>query len=215
MTDIKRIGDSGIHTVEGNVAGARAARLTKQREAQQQQYELVKNKIKEENATGIGRIDDKFNSGSDRLEQEFRQKTIGLVSAEDFRKLKNAVDNSSTNLEAEQQDNKNKAMAMDMMKKAQRAEKRKKMQSTLSFDVCEGEGEGDGAQEMLNSNSNPMKKKTLKNPSVDTAFLPDKERDEKLEYEKRRLQEEWLQAQETLKNEVNRSKDINAIVRSV
>jgi hypothetical protein len=27
MTDIKRIGSAGVHTVEGNVAGSRAARL--------------------------------------------------------------------------------------------------------------------------------------------------------------------------------------------
>lgn len=34
MTDIKRVGDSGIHTVEGNVAGGRAAKLTKIRDQQ-------------------------------------------------------------------------------------------------------------------------------------------------------------------------------------
>ena len=28
MTDIKRIGSAGVHTVEGNVAGSRAARWT-------------------------------------------------------------------------------------------------------------------------------------------------------------------------------------------
>jgi hypothetical protein len=36
MTDIKRVGDAGIHTVEGNVAGLRAARLTKERDLQKQ-----------------------------------------------------------------------------------------------------------------------------------------------------------------------------------
>jgi protein FAM50 len=82
MTDIKRIGDAGIHTVEGNLAGTRAARLDKKRQSEQAQYEEVKNKIKLQNSVSIGRIDDKFNSGADTLEQEFRKRTVGLVSAE-------------------------------------------------------------------------------------------------------------------------------------
>lgn len=55
MTDIKRIGDAGVHTVEGNVAGSRAARLTKEREKQAKDYEAVKNKIKSENSANVGK----------------------------------------------------------------------------------------------------------------------------------------------------------------
>jgi protein FAM50 len=54
----------GIHTVEGNVAGERAARLAKEREKEQQQYEAVKNKIKEQNSAKLGKIDDKFNTST-------------------------------------------------------------------------------------------------------------------------------------------------------
>ena len=75
--DIRRVGDSGINTVEGNVAGPRAARLTKEREKQGAEYEAAKNKIKNENAAGVGRIDDKFNAASDTTEQEFRRRTVG------------------------------------------------------------------------------------------------------------------------------------------
>lgn len=52
MTDIRRVGDTGIHTVEGNVAGIKASRLTKKRDAQQAEYQAAKNKIKEQNAAG-------------------------------------------------------------------------------------------------------------------------------------------------------------------
>jgi protein FAM50 len=62
MTDIRRVGDSGIHTVEGNVAGMRAAQFTRERDAQRAAYESVKNKIKEENATGVTRMDSKFSA---------------------------------------------------------------------------------------------------------------------------------------------------------
>ena len=90
MTDIKRIGDSGIYTVEGNVAGTNAAIFTRERELQQQEYERIKKKIKEDNAitTGsINRMDSKFSAATDNLEQEFRQKTVGLVSADEFKKV--------------------------------------------------------------------------------------------------------------------------------
>jgi protein FAM50 len=63
MTDIRRIGDSGIHTVEGMVAGERAAKYAKEREIEQQKYESIKNKIKENHSAKLGRIDEKFSSG--------------------------------------------------------------------------------------------------------------------------------------------------------
>src|SRR3546814_2540583 len=41
--------DTGINTVEGTVAGSRAAFLSKQRDKEQQAYEAKKRKIEEEN----------------------------------------------------------------------------------------------------------------------------------------------------------------------
>ena len=88
MTDIRRVGDSGkhlllneedtrhnsntrhvgcsgAHTVEGNVSGSRAARLTREREKQRQEYEAGKNKIKQQNqAASLARINDNFVSSS-------------------------------------------------------------------------------------------------------------------------------------------------------
>lgn len=46
----------GVHTVEGTVAGGRAAHLTKQREKQQQQYELGKQRIKDTHGVAMRRI---------------------------------------------------------------------------------------------------------------------------------------------------------------
>jgi protein FAM50 len=75
--DIRRVGNTGIHTVEGNVAGGRAASLTKQAAIQREEYELTKHRIKEENSSSIRRIHDKFTTGSDNIDQEFRDRTIG------------------------------------------------------------------------------------------------------------------------------------------
>lgn len=63
--------DTIVIVCQGNLAGARAGRLTKQREKQKLEYEAAKNKIKEQNAAGVGRIDDKFNAATDSLEQVF------------------------------------------------------------------------------------------------------------------------------------------------
>ena len=80
--------DTGIHTVEGNVAGSRAASLTRKREADQEAFEQRKKKIVADAERGKRGIDDKFDGTSklSKSEAEFRSKTVGLCSAEDFRK---------------------------------------------------------------------------------------------------------------------------------
>jgi hypothetical protein len=78
-TNIKRT-STGIHTVEGNVAGARAARLTKQRESDSAAYELKKKKLQDDIKKGARNMDDRFNTAS----LEFKGQAIGLMSKEEF-----------------------------------------------------------------------------------------------------------------------------------
>lgn len=197
MTDIKRVGDSGVFTVEGSVAGSRASRLTKQRDQQKAEYETAKNKIKEQNAAGVGRIDDKFNAATDSLEQEFRRRTVGLVTADDFRKAKEeTVEVKSVNekIMLERQ-----AEATER-RKAERAMKRKKSASSLSFSVDDDADNSESAEPL--ENSSLLVKKTKKDPTVMTSFLPDKDRDMVQRQERERLQQEWLGQQTAIKNEV-------------
>lgn len=44
-SDIKRVGDSGIYTAEGMLAGGRAAKLSAAREVQVAEYEKTRKKI--------------------------------------------------------------------------------------------------------------------------------------------------------------------------
>lgn len=209
MTDIRRVGDAGIHTVEGNVAGNRAVKLTKQRDAQKAEYEAVKNKIKEDNAAIIGKIDDKFSSASDAQEQEFRRKTVGLVSADEFRRAREAANDSKTGpseellAQQEKRQQENKLEAREL--------KRKKMASSLSFDVEDG-AEGEEEEDVT---SLLKAKKRLKDPTVDTSYLPDRERDRELNEKRQQLQKEWLEKQEQIKNEVSRRVQMHQFVRSV
>lgn len=185
---------AGVHTVEGNVAGVRAAQLTKEREKQQSEYLAVRNKIKGENSTSVSRIDEKFNCGSDSLEQEFRERTVGLVSAKDFREAREVVDKAKKESAANQRNADEKDAARLAEKKArQRAEKRKKMVSALSFDMDDGEEE----EEVI-----VPPKKVSKNPDVDTSHLPDRQRDEAIAREKERLRREWEEQQEAIKGEM-------------
>ena len=62
MTDISRVGDSGISTVEGLVAGEQAIKYAKEREKEKLKYENIKNKIKEQNNVRLENIHDKFKS---------------------------------------------------------------------------------------------------------------------------------------------------------
>lgn len=176
MTDIRRVGDSGVHTVEGNVAGARAARLTREREKQQQSYEEEKRK-KKMGMNVFRSIDEHFVSGPAGPSQREERKEKGPTDEE-----KKEVER----LRAE-------------VKTLEKKKRKRKMAASLSFDVdevCEDLGE------KVEEESKPTKKKISKNPDVDTSHLPDRERDRALEEKRQRLKEEWLAEQEVIKKQM-------------
>ncbi|CAM9537487.1 unnamed protein product, partial [Hapterophycus canaliculatus] len=87
-TDFKR-GDTGINTAEGQISGPRAARLAKQRQEDQKDYESKKQKIQDEYHRGALKIDDKFGgSATDQYEAMFKATTVGLVTADEFKKAR-------------------------------------------------------------------------------------------------------------------------------
>jgi protein FAM50 len=202
MTDIKRVGDTGIHTIEGNIAGDLAASLSREREKQRQEYETQKNKIKSENKVMVGKINEKFSSAIDTAEQEFRRKTVGLVTAEEFRKANQEVGNAKKAHEEGQLFEKQKQFQKDLDEEAVRSKerqtKRKRALATLSF-ANDEENEGEEQEEEI---SFPVKK-SLKNPNVDTSFLPDPRKEKEMELKKEELKKEWMEEQERIKQEVS------------
>ncbi|KUF96939.1 hypothetical protein AM588_10010242 [Phytophthora nicotianae] len=187
MTGIERYGSSGAHTVEGNVAGSRAAKLTKQREKQQKEYEAKRQDIEKTNRRGT-RIDANFQSHQDDDESEFKRQTVGLVTAEEFRKKREDLQNrksSRADVQSEEQ-----------QKEPKKKKKRKsKKVGPLSFDMDDNEGDEEETVQ-------PKRvKKSIKNPNVETDFLPDKEREKEEARERQRLRAEWEEEQERIKNE--------------
>ncbi|KAF4320616.1 hypothetical protein BBO99_00004805 [Phytophthora kernoviae] len=182
MTGIERFGTSGVHTVEGNVAGSRAAKLTKQREQQQKEYEEKRQDIEKANRRGT-RIDDNFQSHQDDDESEFKART----PTEEFRrKRENLQSRKSTPVDEQPEE----------QKQQQKKKKRKaKKIGPLSFDMNGGEDEEEDCVK-------PKRvKKSIKNPNVETDFLPDKEREKEEARERQRLRTEWEFEQERIKNE--------------
>lgn len=210
MTDIRRVGESGVYTSEGNIAGDLAAQFTKEREKQQKEYESLKNRIKENNKAVVGQINEKFSSAVDSAEHEFRRKTVGLVTAEEFRKASAEAGQAQKKQEEENLLNRQKQLEKDREDEAVRAKerqiKRKKALATLSFaadDDEEREEEDLPITKIRKLNDESNSKKSLKNPNVDTSFLPDPRREKELELKREQLKQEWLEEQEKIKAEVS------------
>ncbi|KAL3765757.1 hypothetical protein ACHAWU_009725 [Discostella pseudostelligera] len=220
--------DTGIHTVEGNVAGSRAATLSKKRQAEQANFEARKQKIRDDAERGQLGIDAKFNVNVDVSveEQQFRSRTVGLVSAEEFRKASAEVNKkgSARNGVEGEEDNDGRGIEDDRpllteeeqlkLEKQRKKEKKKalkekkKRMATLSFAGDEGDEEeeshdiSDAKQNRESSSSNNKEKAIMKNPEVDTSFLPDQDREMRARAERDRLRKEWITRQQQMKSEL-------------
>jgi protein FAM50 len=193
--------ESGIHMGEGNVAGSRAAALTKKRQREQEEFEAKKRQIASDHASATSSIHDKFAGESTQAEQAFRSKTVGLVTAEEFKKAAQESRKGGGGHE----DVKQPMLTTEQValqekqakkKKKQKLKEKKKMMSTLSF-VNDEEEEA----LVLEDNGTTTTKTNLKDPTVDTSFLPDKQREEQQKEERRRLEQEWKQKQHDMKNQ--------------
>ena len=225
---------AGIHTVEGNVAGSRAANLSRKREADQEAFEQRKKKIvsnAEKSKLGIG---EKFdgNSKLSKTEVDFRNKTIGLVTAEEFKKATREVEEmkkkkvvglfdvddddgrgdgkTPTALEDDESkltEEERKKLEKQRKKARKKAlKKKRKAMSALSFAGAEdADGIVDNSElldDIKPACADDIGVELKKNPEVDTSFLPDKDREAAAEAERLRLRREWVQHQKKMQEEM-------------
>ena len=217
--------DAGSHTVEGNVSGGRAARLEQQRLKDAEEFERRKNETVKKSANSQLTIDGKFQTAriGTVAETSFRAKTVGLVTAEEFKaaadeKEKHGLpdegdEDIQNQLSAEQLKIKLKEQAKKNKKKKKEKKKRAALLSFQEDELLEEADEegGEGNELAANatsttsatiaSNGIPAFKKSKKNPNVDTSFLPDKEREEEEKAKRIRLEKEWKQRQIEIKQE--------------
>ena len=225
--------DTGIHTVEGNVAGSRAATLSKKRQAEQANFEARKQKIRDDAERGQLGIDAKFNVNVDVSveEQQFRSRTVGLVSAEEFRKASAEVNKKKgggSSLGEEEEDDGNRGeedgrvklteeeqLKLERQRKKEKKKalkEKKKRMATLSFVGEDDDNEADAdanahdipvEKDSNNINiNNKTNKMIMKNPEVDTSFLPDQDREMRARAERDRLRKEWQARQQQIQSEL-------------
>eukprot|EP00026_Physarum_polycephalum_P006673 Phypoly_transcript_06724.p1 GENE.Phypoly_transcript_06724~~Phypoly_transcript_06724.p1 ORF type:complete len:352 (+),score=77.40 Phypoly_transcript_06724:60-1058(+) len=182
----------------GSLDTARILALEKQREHERKMRKAEMEKISEENRKPkVSTINEKFAKNMDTTAALLTQETVGLVSIEDFRRKREAV-------ERLEQDETNKRKVVEEAAKPKAQNKKPKPAvSKLSFDLDEEEEqEGDGEGEKEESDKPPERThKFGKDPKVNTSFLPDKDREESDAKERQRLTEEWLAEQERIKSE--------------
>jgi protein FAM50 len=181
--------DAGVHLVEGNLAGPRAAALAQKRQRDQEDFEARLAKQTRGPSRFVG------SSAASQIEQDFKAQTVGLVTADEFKRaakesLEGKVrDETAASIESEEvrlaREKKEKKEAKKRLKE------KKKQLAVLSF-----AGEEEAAEE-----TEIVPKRGMKDPTVDTHFLPDKQRDLELEAERKRLEAEWKVEQEKIKNE--------------
>jgi len=195
--------ETGIQTVEGNVAGSRAAHLSKKRQKEQEKFEERAKQIRLDRLREAKGMDDKFQGDtlSSKEENLFKASTVGLVTAEEFAQAASNVWAAKELLTSEQ-DQLVKEKEAEEKKKRKEEKKKKKLRQkqlcALSF------ADDELVQQATLDDEGEIKKSTLKlskDPTVDTSFLPDKEREEKLRREKERLRQEWIQQQKQIKEE--------------
>ncbi|XP_003384969.1 PREDICTED: protein FAM50A-like [Amphimedon queenslandica] len=189
--------------------GNRAANLLKKREKDREELEKMKQKISEDiGAKSIFESNEKFSTHFDIVEEELRTSTIGLMTLEEMKMKRELLIQERKKKLAAAVSEENKQDSLD----GKKGEKRKlKAKPVLSFDVEEDEDEEreeEEEEEQVEKEEAPptFKRKKYshfgKNPTVDTSFLPDRDREEEEKYERECLRQEWVEQQNELKNEV-------------
>lgn len=175
--------------------GNRAVNLLKQREKQKEELELLKKKIADEHGSTKFDVRDKFATSYDVVEEQFKSSTIGLVTLEEMKERQEILVKA-----------REKQIAAKLASKTfeQEGKKQQKRSAgcTLSFNLNEDEEDGEEEEEEARpSPPKPKKKRLGKNPTVDTSFLPDRDREEAERREREELRQAWVTQQEKIKSE--------------
>ncbi|XP_023513349.1 protein XAP5 CIRCADIAN TIMEKEEPER isoform X2 [Cucurbita pepo subsp. pepo] len=185
------MGDGYVGTAQDAV---RIRRLEKQREAERRKIQELK--AKTASAKGQPGLLQFGSSTSEILETAFKKETVGLVTREEYVEKRVNIRNK---IEEEEKEKLQKLQQEEEELQLQKRRKRKiKGNSRLSFsdDFENGSDEDD--------DNKPRKigcGKLGKDPTVETSFLPDSEREAEEQAERERLKKQWLREQEQIRNE--------------
>ncbi|WFD30201.1 hypothetical protein MSPP1_001218 [Malassezia sp. CBS 17886] len=131
----------------------------------------------------------RFVGKQDSLEDSLKLNTVGLVRLEDFQRKREQLAEEKKGEQARQHE-------LRQQKRNDRHRKAKSERAKLSF-ALDDEDDNGGAPQRAPKRSRP----SVKNPDVDTSFLPDRQRDEEEQRMREQLRAQWLEQQERLKAE--------------
>lgn len=195
----------------------RAMAIQKKREQEKEEMELRKKKIQDE--LKVSQIDNKFTVHYDAIEAQLKANTVGLVTLDQMKAKQQASIRERERQLAQKEQEKVQREHENLQK--EKAEQKRQIQ-TLSFSFDEdGEEQEDivplpsksisvkkeveadaGDSDSASNDSQPTKRmKIMKNPDVDTSFLPDRQREEEERALREQLRLEWEERQQKLKNE--------------
>ncbi|KAI0256970.1 XAP5-domain-containing protein [Lactifluus subvellereus] len=178
--------------------GRREDALVKQRNQAREEYERQKQQLINETEKARPSAH-RFVGQNDSMEDSLKNSTVGLVKLEDFQQKRKELEEAKAR----------EAARTDELKEEQKKVKKRKKsaKATLSFAL---DDEGDGADSTSGSatpnggataENQQQRKKSRKNPTVDTSFLPDRDREEAERRQREELRQEWLKRQEEMKRE--------------
>ncbi|ORX49778.1 FAM50A protein [Hesseltinella vesiculosa] len=167
--------------------------LEKARQKIYEDSEKEKQRISKLNQVRVG--SGKFAAATADLESQLKTRAIGLTELSDYRKIKETLEEHQ----------KREAAKTAPLAEEKKKKRKKKQLLKLSFAGDDDEdhetNEQDHDNEEQDHNTSKKKRKMAKDPSVDTSFLPDREREETERLEREQLRLEWLTKQEQIKNE--------------
>ncbi|XP_008795340.1 protein XAP5 CIRCADIAN TIMEKEEPER [Phoenix dactylifera] len=190
------MGDGYVGTAQDAV---RIRRLEKQREAERRKIEELKNKTASAGGqTGLLQFG---SSTSEILETAFKKETVGLVTREQYVEKRVNIRNK---IEEEEKEKLQKLQKEEEELELQKRKKRRiKGDPRLSFadDIENGSDEDDAENKENQEIKKPVLVKVRKDPTVETSFLPDREREAEEQAVREQLRRQWLREQEMIKNE--------------
>ncbi|XP_048234560.1 protein XAP5 CIRCADIAN TIMEKEEPER isoform X1 [Ricinus communis] len=187
------MGDGYVGTAQDAV---RIRRLEKQREAERRKIQELKTKsASDKGQPGLLQFG---SSTSEILETAFKKETVGLVTREQY--VEKRV-NIQIKIEEEEKEKLQKLrQEEEELQLAKRKKRKIKGNSRLSFADDIDNGSEDEDAERKTSESKRCGK-FGKDPTVETSFLPDSEREAEEQAERERLRKQWLREQEQIRNE--------------
>lgn len=188
----------------------RAIHLMKRREKELQDLEIRKKKIEDD--LKINNIENKFAAHYDAVEQQLKSSTIGLVTLDEMKAkqediLKEREKKVALKLAEKEREQQRKLE----IKQAERNKQKRQIQA-LSFSIEEdsedeenedkNNSESDEEQSWrIHKSSERVTKRIKKDPTADTSFLPDREREEEENRMREELRQQWTEQQKKLKEE--------------